>query len=503
MRLAVAQGSTCLFDQELQMDVNDTCVQLQLKLAGAVPEAPHNRASVLSVFLIPAESPATFEDGSIGSSVAEGGSRLGIVEATSTSGISSSSSLVVADTTIGNGSGSISGSGSSSGNDNVRGADCTSSSGNGNGTSSLLIAETITTYGRGSLSSGNGDGNSSDRGSDGTSCRSWSPLAHVTVLVLPPDAAQELVAWLEEQHLTHEQVGPLLHDLALLIEAGTDDEEQQRREQHDEVAYPPDVVAAAVANGGGLCGAAAAAGGVEKVDLDLEQQGRQGMSEVIGSSCMGDLTNRHAAIAVAPGVLAFLRDSGLPACARLVTAQLQQLLGLAAVVGGIRVNVSASAAVAGQTAAQGASSAVAAALDATAALPSVTAATASADCVDATGAFVDDSSTTSSNEKGSPGDALLGGRTPTVAALAGSSPGGGCAAGVFRPISAAKMLSRGVTGIRRCSKGFMVQVQKCYMEFKARHVACVHRFYCIMQVVASLIACKMLLTMQQPSEAQS
>jgi hypothetical protein len=72
------------------------------------------------------------------------------------------------------------------------------------------------------LSGSNGakeGGSAGSRGSSST--QGAAPLAHLTVLLLPPAAADELMFWVEQQQLSHELLQPLLEDMAVAIEGAT------------------------------------------------------------------------------------------------------------------------------------------------------------------------------------------------------------------------------------------------------------------------------------------
>jgi hypothetical protein len=46
-----------------------------------------------------------------------------------------------------------------------------------------------------------------------------APLAHLTLLLLPPAQAQDLLHWVQTEHLTHQQLQPLLEDMAVAVQA--------------------------------------------------------------------------------------------------------------------------------------------------------------------------------------------------------------------------------------------------------------------------------------------
>jgi hypothetical protein len=78
-----------------------------------------------------------------------------------------------------------------------------------------------------STESSNRDAAASNPGHMASSVRSQSlagvlplaPLAHLTLLLLPPAQAQELLHWVQTEQLTHQQLQPLLEDMAVAVEA--------------------------------------------------------------------------------------------------------------------------------------------------------------------------------------------------------------------------------------------------------------------------------------------
>ena len=90
------------------------------------------------------------------------------------------------------------------------------------GPSSTSSSTAVTTSSGMSSGDSIGIGSSSDAGRNGVS--SWSgaaPLAHLTLLQLPPSAVAELCFWVEQQGLSHELLQPLFEDMAVAVEAAT------------------------------------------------------------------------------------------------------------------------------------------------------------------------------------------------------------------------------------------------------------------------------------------
>jgi hypothetical protein len=97
-----------------------------------------------------------------------------------------------------------------------------------------------------------------------TQQKPFAPLAHVSLLMLPPAAAQELTEWLQHHGLTQQQLRPVLADLAVAVEAwsmacGNDSSSL------DSAAC--DACACQAAGGCGCCGCGGCGVSVEHLEL--------------------------------------------------------------------------------------------------------------------------------------------------------------------------------------------------------------------------------------------